>query len=261
MAKDTADLLRSVRHPDRPAVGAWTVAELAVHMLHVFVFELGVIRRDPLPAVFDFDELGRLTRDFVNDERSRDLQEIADRIEAAGREFAPEIDAAEPDAMYDWLGGSRLPLPALHAHILSECLVHGFDVARADGLRWPMRPDDALAAIDDFFVPLAVAFGQLEAFGGPRAFVNQAAGSIRACFELRLGGARPRHFIFEDRALTVTERADRRVDCYVKADPVALNLVVWGRASPWPAVARGRLLAWGPRPWLAARLPSLVKTP
>jgi hypothetical protein len=35
---------------------------------------------------------------------------------------------------------------------------------------------------------------------------------------------------------------------------VALLLVVYGRVGLWGQLARGRLLAWGRRPWLGPKL-------
>jgi hypothetical protein len=46
----------------------------------------------------------------------------------------------------------------------------------------------------------------------------------------------------------------RRPDVTISAQPVALLLVLYKRRPQWPAIARGRLLAWGRRPWLAFSL-------
>lgn len=71
------------------------------------------------------------------------------------------------------------------------------------------------------------------------------------------GGGRY-HFAFSNGELTVGPPSSRRVDCHVSADPAALLPVIWGRRSQWPAIARGRLAAWGRKPWLGFRLSSLV---
>jgi hypothetical protein len=47
----------------------------------------------------------------------------------------------------------------------------------------------------------------------------------------------------------------------VSADPVTYLLVGYGRRSPWPAIARGGILAWGRMPWLALRFASLFAQP
>jgi hypothetical protein len=53
----------------------------------------------------------------------------------------------------------------------------------------------------------------------------------------------------------------RRVDCYISADPVAFFLVATGLESHWRLIARGKLMTWGRRPWLAVRLPTLFVVP
>jgi hypothetical protein len=53
----------------------------------------------------------------------------------------------------------------------------------------------------------------------------------------------------------------RRAACSISADPVAFFLVAVGRRSQWGQIARGRLVAWGPRPWLGLRLTRLFPSP
>lgn len=263
VAADAAALLRTVREPDRTARGVWNVAEMAVHMLHVLDFELGNVRRDPVPPVHGFCDLVDFTLGYVSDEPSRDVAALADRIEAAAAELTSLTAGLGPDHQFDWFAGSRLPLRAIHAHVVSELLVHGDDVARAMGKPWPIRQADALVAVDDFVVPLAAAFAEAGTFGGAGAFVNQdLSPAFRATYRMQLTGGPPRDFVFADRTLTISD-ADpgRRVDCHVKADPAALLLVVWRRRSHWPAVATFKLKAWGRKPWLAARLPGLFFVP
>ena len=57
---------------------------------------------------------------------------------------------------------------------------------------------------------------------------------------------------FDRGTLAVGPCGDRRPDVTVRADPVTFLLVAYGRASQWPAMASGKLLAWGrPRGWPA----------
>lgn len=263
VAGDAAALLRGVRDPDRPARGVWNLAQMAVHMLHVLDFELGTVRRDPVPAVHGFDDLTGFTLGYVADEPSRDIAALADRIEAAAAELTALSAGLEPDHEFEWFGGSRLPLKAVHAHVVSELLVHGDDVARAVGRPWPIRRADALIALDDFVVPLAAAFAQAGTFGGAGAFVNQEIpADFRAVYRVQLTGGPKRDFVFADRALRITDPdPGRRIDCHVTADPAALLLVVWRRRSHWPAVATFKLRAAGRKPWLAAKLPGLFFVP
>lgn len=45
------------------------------------------------------------------------------------------------------------------------------------------------------------------------------------------------------------------------ADPVDLMLVIYGRTSQWGPIARGRLLAWGRKPWLGLSFQSRFFNP
>ena len=70
-------------------------------------------------------------------------------------------------------------------------------------------------------------------------------------FVVRLAGGR----------VTVEESVGQAVDCRVVADPLTLLLVAYGRMSRGRAITRGRLFAWGRRPWLGPRFPGLFFTP
>jgi hypothetical protein len=262
VAREAADLLRGVRRPDLPGRGRWDLSELAVHMLHVLDFELATTGGEPLPKVDGFEDLTRFTLDYVAAEPSRDIPAIADRIEAAAAELVNRTAGRGPDDEVDWLGGARLPIRAVHAHVVSELLVHADDVARAENRTWTIRGEDALVAIDDFVVPLVPAFAEAGTFGGAGAFVNPAARDFRGTYRMALTGGPLRDFVFADGALRIVDPdPGRRVDCQVRADPAALLLVVWRRRSHWPAVATFKLRAWGRKPWLAAKLPGLFFVP
>ena len=67
---------------------------------------------------------------------------------------------------------------------------------------------------------------------------------------------------FHDGDLVVTPGPPTgRVDCHLLVDPVAFLLVTWARISQWDAIPKGKLLAWGRKPWMGLKLRSLVKNP
>ena len=53
----------------------------------------------------------------------------------------------------------------------------------------------------------------------------------------------------------------RRADCHLNFDPAAFLLVGYGRISARAAIARGRALSYGRRPWLALRFKTLFVDP
>ena len=59
----------------------------------------------------------------------------------------------------------------------------------------------------------------------------------------------------------VAPQPGRRVDCHISAAPATLLLLLFGRINQWSALLTGRLLAWGPKPWLAPKLRQVLRNP
>jgi uncharacterized protein (TIGR03083 family) len=265
-------LLRSVRDPGAPAVGQWNVAEVATHLSQAWVAVTGLawgdlcdlyelipsIRRMAGESLIrDIWELGDLTVLGVRSDPERDPAALADRIEQRAARYFSECAAYSPDELRPWfVQGTRVPVATLTGHLLNETLMHGYDIARADGRTWRIEPAHAAMVVRHLFVPV---LQQLD----PRALVNTTkAAGLRATYELRLRGANRFHFIFDDGALRVDDPSPAaKVDCYISADPAAFVLVYWGRRSQWPAIATGKLMAWGRKPWLGPRFASLICHP
>jgi len=270
VARVTA-LLRSVRTPDAPALGCWTIAEVAMHLSQAFIVVPGLAAEDLSPArlamlglddahgpslIGDLWELGEATVGGVSADGERDLRVLADRIEARAAEYLVHAGTLQDRDPRPWLvAGTTVTSSTLCCHLLNETIVHGGDIARADGQRWPVEPARAAMVVDGFLIPVLQALG-------PRAMVDQeAAAGLRATYDLRVRGGGRHHFVFDDGALTITEPSPRRVDCHISADPVAMLAVAWGRRSQWPAIATAKLVAWGRRPWLGPRFAGLTRTP
>jgi len=119
---------------------------------------------------------------------------------------------------------------------------------------WPIDPAHAALVFDGFIWPVIAALD-------PRSMVDQAkAAGLRATYDIRIRGANRYHFAY-DGALSIEAPAARRVDCHIVADPAALLPVASNRQSQWAAIARGKLLAWGRKPWLGSRFRSLMHNP
>lgn len=247
-------LIRTIKDPHAPAVGEWAAGDVAVHLAHVWetlpalgMGELG----SPLSHL---DDLAGLTSSMVRDDPGRELEAIAVRIEAAasaylacpttGRESRP------------WLvEGTELPASAFACHILSESLVHGHDIAHAEGRPWDISSHHAGLAIMGFVFP---ALSVLD----PRAPVDQQrAAGVRACFDIRVRRAGRAYLSFDDGALSIEPPSARRVDCHISADAAALFLLIWSRTGQWPAILTGRMTGWGRRPWLGPRLAGMMRNP
>lgn len=266
-----AALVRSIRNPAAHAVGEWTVGDVAMHLTQGLLIVPGLAREDmadvhhALPALAErrshspLDDvwgLGDLTMLGVRSDPERDPGVLADRIEARAAAFLDESVGHAADDRRPWLvEGTVLPLPTFTCHLLNEAIMHGLDIAKAEGKPWPIDPAHAALVFDGFIWPIIAALG-------PRAMVDQAkAARLRATYDIRMRGGNGYYLIFDDGALTIERPSSRRVDCHISADPAALLMVAWARQSQWTAIAKGKLVAWGRKPWLGPRFRSLMRNP
>lgn len=264
-------LLRSVGNPAAAAVGDWTLAEVAMHLTQAWIVVPGMAADDLsdvhalLPElagtagdslISDVWELAGTTAAAVRADSERDPDVLAARLEAAARHFIASLGPETMGASHAWLvEGVQATGPTLLCHLLNETLVHGYDIARADGRRWPIPRGHAAMVLEGFLIPVLQGLD-------PRALVDQvSAAGFRATYELRIRGGGRHLFCFDDGALAIEPVGPGRADCVVSVDPAAMLLVVWGRRSHWPAIARGQMMAWGPKPWLAPRFPTLMRNP
>jgi len=246
-------LIRSIGDPGAHAVGEWNAGDVALHLAQAWeklpALAAGEIE-SPLGAAA---ELAALTTTMVRDEPGRDLDAIAGRIEAAASAYLATPSSDEPRP---WLvRGTSLPGSAFSCHLLNESLVHGHDIAHAEGRAWRIDPAHAGMAIMGF------AFRALTAVD-PRFPVDQEqAAGVRACFDIRVRRTGRVFLILDDGAMRIEPPSSRRVDCHLSAEPATLFLLIWSRTSEWPGVLSGRLALWGRRPWLGARLPQMLRNP
>lgn len=261
-------LLRSIQDPEPHAVGHWNLGEVAMHLSQAWIVVPGLARRDlsrvheVVPGVAgdslirNIWDLGETTILAVKSDPERNPSVLADRIEARAQEYLSECAGADPHAPRPWLvQGTTVRQSTLTYHLLNETVMHGGDIAHAAGRPWPIEPAHAAMVLGRFIVPVLQALDS-------RAMVDteQAAG-LRATYDLRIRGGDRFHFVFNDGVLRVDDSSPRKVDCHISADPVAMLMVVWNRQSQWSAIAKGRLLVWGRKPWLGPRFRTLMRNP
>ena len=246
-------LLRSARRPEAPALGDWDVTQLALHLSHSVDTATAMVHGGG-NLLDDVWGLGSLSGVMVHGEGRRPLDEVAERLDAGVAAFLAAVEGTD-DGLRSWLvKGTRMPLSALTCQVLSELTVHGRDLARAEGVGWPIDRGHAALIVQGFLLPSLHALG--------RSVVDQqAAGTVRARFEVRLRGGGRAWLCFRDGDFAVEGSPEGPVDCHLSVDPEAFLLVSWGRSSQWPAIAGGRLLAWGRKPWLGLRLRSWLRNP
>jgi hypothetical protein len=252
MASRISALIRTLPDPDTPALGVWTKGQLAAHITHVYEVDLDLLNQVPSP-LDDLADLGEMTQAKVRDEAVCDPPALADRVERAAAAFlsvARGMDGAEPRL---WIGGVKATATLLACHILNESMVHGLDLG---GRRWKIEQRDARLAFEGFICPMYRALGR------PAFAVHPEKGAgVRATYDLRIRGGGRWFVIFDNGGLTFEEPSDRAVDCRLWADPRAVMLLAWHRTGLAGPVMKMQVFPWGRKPWLAFRLPGLLKLP
>lgn len=271
MVHRVTTLLRTNPDPRAPAVGEWTLGEVAMHLSQAWLVVPSLARGGlarvvsdlPSPSgtagqslIRDMWDLAEVTKLGVASDPERDLRVLADRIDERAAEFFTESIGTSGHERRPWLvDGVIVARSVLTCHLLNETVMHGGDIAAAAGAKWSVDRPYAAIVLGGFLVEVIRALD-------PRALVDQRrAAGLRATYDIRVRGGDRFTFVFDDGELHVEQAQSRRVDCHLSADPAALLVVAWARKSQWPAIATGRLVAWGTKPWLGPRFRSLMRNP
>jgi uncharacterized protein (TIGR03083 family) len=235
-------LVTAAPDPAAPIPGSdWTVREATAHVVTV------TRRFSDRPEgrgiwVADPRELGALNDAQIEALGEADLEDLAAGLRRELAALAAQVRGyGDAPPSFTFHGGEEVAADVALGILLGELVVHGWDVARATGRPWPIEGGDVELILQGVEPIL------------PGWVDRDAARGLNATFEVRLRGGRTHLWSFRDGRLEVAP-AGRRPDVRISADPAALLLVFYRRQSQWPQIARGRLLAWGRRPWLALTL-------
>ena len=248
-------LLRSVRNPGAPAIGEWTITDTAIHVSHA-MDAVTAVAKGGGGILDDVWDLASMTAMFVKAESERDLPALADRIETSVAGFLEYMGTTHTGETNTWMvRGVQAPPSMVVCHILNELVIHGRDIATADGQSWPIDRTSATLILEGFVLPVLSGLGT--------AMVN--ADEVKAkhiTFDVRLRGGGRHQFLFDDGQFRIQPGPPvRTVDCHLSVDPEAFLLVAWNRISQWSALPKGKLMAWGRKPWLGLQLRAFLKNP
>ncbi|MEU5055276.1 maleylpyruvate isomerase family mycothiol-dependent enzyme [Streptomyces sp. NPDC056121] len=137
----------------------------------------------------------------------------------------------------------------LGSYLLTHMLGHGYDLARALG---------RAHMIDRERVRLTLPF-MLTAM--PRVTDESGTAGLSVSYAIRLWGGGRFDVRVAEGAVSVGEQLPGRADCTILIEPVTFLLMALGRRGQWGALAQGRILVRGRKPWLAPRFPALFKAP
>lgn len=183
----------------------------------------------------------------------RSAQPLASMITEHADAF---LDAVDRAASNESAADSELVTPlgpmdrqVLASYLLTHMLGHGYDLARA--LKRPHMIDrDRVALCMPFMLSVM-----------PRVADPTAIAELAARYVIRLRRGAAFGVSLGDGAIEVTPTALDRPDCTILIEPVTFLLIALGRRNPWRAMGQGQILAWGRKPWLAPRFPTLFTAP
>ncbi|MER6124622.1 maleylpyruvate isomerase family mycothiol-dependent enzyme [Streptomyces sp. NPDC001795] len=253
-AGDIAALLHAVADTSLPVPGSeWTVGEAAAHLAQAneLMADLAVGHERPYGDGTP-QSLAEANERALAVFGERGAQTLAEMIVKQADVFLDAVARAAVDKTADRALVTPLgPMDqsVLASYLLTHMLGHGYDLARALG-----RPH----MIDRVRVELCLPFLRAAM---PRVADAAATAGLTACYTLRLRGGSAFGVTFTDGAVDVAPAPSARPDCTILTEPVTFLLMALGRCNPWQAIARGRVLAWGRKPWLAPRFPTLFTAP
>lgn len=244
---DVATAIRNIGDPKAPAVGDWSAADVAAHLIDV-AEDAQDIARGRGTRFERSEDVPANNENRLAERSERNPKALSELFEKAMSDYVACLEGIEGDPLIPW-ADIQIPVSALAATDIAECLVHGYDITSAEGKPWTIDPHRAamsgrgISPITEHYVD------------------HDAAAGFTGTFDLRFRGHSSLHFVFTNGALSIEEPSDRKVDVHISADPVSFMLVGYGRISQWGPMAKGKLVAWGRRPWLALKFATLLRDP
>jgi SCP-2 sterol transfer family/Mycothiol maleylpyruvate isomerase N-terminal domain len=247
----TARLIRPLPDLDGRIPGSvWTVREAAVHLVNHAGLHTEIAEGLASP-------IASVAREALAAENSA---RIADIPAAGGEQAAALLTDAVAGLLeatanrsghqpVQFHAGLSLDLAALVCISLGEQLLHGYDIATALGVPWPIEPAQADLVIHGY----GPYFGCM--------VDPELARGVTSGFGIDLRGGSSFTVRFDDGGYRLEPPRSGPVDCTISADPVAFLLMWSGRMSPWEAIALNLYVVDGKEPSLGLRFMELFTHP
>ncbi|WP_443074272.1 maleylpyruvate isomerase family mycothiol-dependent enzyme [Streptomyces sp. NBC_01460] len=249
-AEDIAELLRGAPGTGGPVPGSeWTVGEAAAHLAQANALMADIAAGRPRSHGDGTPQsLAEANTRALAAFGERDAKPLAAMIEEQAGAY---LEAAAEHPSQEMLMTPLGPLTreVLGSYLLTHMLGHGHDLARALGRPHMVAPSRAGLALP-FMIEVM-----------PRVTDAKATAGLTACYAVRLWGGNRFGVTFTDGTVSVDRRPPERPDCTLSIEPATFLLMALGRCAPTRAMARGRVFAWGRKPWIGPRFPRYFKAP
>lgn len=264
-AADDFGALVAAADPRAMATAEWTVMDTAAHVAAVSWLNTTVVGSadNPFPLPGVREQIAAATVEnmhaglnpaLLRAYQDRDPDEVVSRLRSSIDAILRLTAAADPGQTVDWLGGARIPLAGLLAHLTNEMLLHGRDIARAAGAPWRV-PDEPAALFFELFLVEIARNGV-----GRILDDDRPVRPGRIAVEFRSARTAPVTMVLDTGRVWV-EEPSRDNDVRVAFKPAALSLVLFHRVPRTTAALTGSLRVWGRRPWLLAPFLRKVRLP
>lgn len=259
----TAALITSVGNMDGPVFRSeWNVGEAASHLIFPLrgfaasargEFDLwDQLVGDRLPAGPPTERIAAVNRLFIPAEPRRTASEAAAAIKAGVEDFLAATSGRGSDERMPtpWYGETAsLSIGEATCLLLGEQTMHGYDIARASGRRWPIARRDGELILRAVHAMM------------PKMARPETLGNTKVTYRVHTGGKGDFVARCAGGTIVVEHPNGQRIDCHLFTDPVTFLLIGYGRISQWRAIGRAKIFAFGRKPWQGLRFVRYVSHP
>ena len=153
MAERYAGLVEQLADTSVPIPGsAWTVRDAAAHLAGSSRRYAGLVRNEFDVSALPLDKafLDARARSLIADNPETDPKKLAVQIREGVEDFLKATATRPAVHPIAWYAGLRPHVAGIVAIYLGEPLLHGYDVANAVGVPWPIDPEYAALALGGY---------------------------------------------------------------------------------------------------------------
>ncbi|MGH9124669.1 MAG: maleylpyruvate isomerase N-terminal domain-containing protein [Acidimicrobiales bacterium] len=261
LGRQSAEMFRSLDMNRAVQNSEWTVADTAAHLIYALRgftdsaaghYEEWEQWAPQIPKLRTTERVAAMNRVLIPAEPHRSAIQAAQAISDGVRRWLDVTATLAPDQRMPtpWYGETEsLSIAEATRLLLGEQVIHGYDVAKTVGHKWPITKQDAL---------LICEVGRTMM---PKVADPAVIGTTQANYMLHLGDGGKWVVRLANGRVTVEPPAGQKVQCHILADPVGFVLVAYGRVSQWTAISKGQLFTFGTKPWMAFKFKSFFSNP